>query len=124
MIIPVIGKKVYKEDVKSEHLEQVQFIQWIKRNHPGHRIFAIPNGGTRSKAVGAKLKAEGVSRGVPDLFIPSLKLFIEMKKTKGSTTSPEQMAWIGYLRSVGYHAEICKGKDEAIKVVENVINNC
>lgn len=107
---------------KSEHLEQAEFVQWMKRNHPEHRLFAIPNGGLRSKAVAMKLKIEGVSLGVPDLFVPSLKLFIEMKKAKGGVVSPEQKQWIEYLTDCGYTAVVCRGKDEAVKIVESLIN--
>lgn len=107
---------------KSEHLEQAEFVQWMKRNYPEHRLFAIPNGGMRSKAVAMKLKIEGVMRGVPDLFIPSLRLFVEMKKQKGFTVSPEQQDWIDYLNTVGYTAQVCAGKDEAIKLVESLVN--
>lgn len=47
-------------------------------------IFAIPNGGARHPAVAAKLKAEGVKAGVPDLFLPVARhgyhgMFIELK---------------------------------------------
>lgn len=52
----------------SEHSEQCVVIDYCKiRRYP---VFAIPNGGSRNKAEAAKLKAEGVSAGVPDLFIP------------------------------------------------------
>lgn len=107
---------------KSEHLEQAEFVQWMKRNHPEHRLFAIPNGGMRSKAVAMNLKIEGVSKGVPDLFIPSLRLFIEMKKARGGIVSTEQKDWLLYLTECGYHATVCNGKDEAIKVVQLLIN--
>ena len=106
---------------KSEHLEQVEFVQWMKRTHPEHRIFAIPNGGLRHTAVAMQMKAEGVSAGVPDLMIPSLKAFIEMKRVKGSSVSPQQKDWLAYLESVGYQTKVCKGKDEAIKFVKEIV---
>ena len=52
-----------------EHQEQKTLIKWCEyKGHPYNLIFAIPNGGQRHKAVAAKLKAEGVKSGVPDLF--------------------------------------------------------
>lgn len=33
-------------------------------------MHAIPNGGLRDKATAGKLKAEGVKRGIPDVFLP------------------------------------------------------
>lgn len=116
-----IGRLNVDSKIKSEDMEQAEFVQWMRRTYPQHRIFAIANGGYRSKITAAKLKATGVSAGVPDLFIPSLALFIEMKRTKGGRVSPEQNQWIDYLRSVGYRAEVCYGKDEAIKVVLKIV---
>ena len=109
------------DKVKSEDLEQAELVQWIRRNHPQHRVFAVPNGGFRTKASVMKLKATGVTAGIPDLCIPSLKIYIEMKRTKGGVTSPEQKDWIRYLSNNGYHARVCKGKDDAIKFIEEVL---
>lgn len=121
MKIPVIGKNLPKPKMKSEHLEQVEFVQWMRRTHPQHRIFAIPNGGLRHAAVAMNMKAEGVTAGVPDLMVPSLKVFIEMKRTKGGQTSSEQSDWIHYLQDVGYHAKVCNGKDEAVAFIKEII---
>lgn len=108
--------------MNSEHLEQALFVQWMKRNHPEHRLFAIPNGGLRSKSQAMALKTEGVSPGVPDLMIPSLKLFIEMKKEKGGKVSDEQKDWLEYLNSCGYVAIVANGCEEAKKIVASILN--
>lgn len=73
----------------------------------------------------AKLKAEGVSAGVPDLFIPIPKqgyhgLFVEMKVGK-NRTSPEQDEWLALLRKNGYRAAVCYGADAAIKTIDDYI---
>ena len=107
---------------KSEHLEQVEFVSWFRKNyHPTHRVFAIPHGGLRSKGVAMSLKAEGATAGVPDLMIPSLGVFIEMKKEKGGKVSPEQMEWLDYLTSVGYYTKVCNGCEEAKQFVLSII---
>ena len=72
-----------------EHIEQVNFVNWFEYNYPTIKIIAVPNGGKRAISVAKKLKAEGVKRGVPDLFIPELKLWIEMKKVKGGSVKNE-----------------------------------
>lgn len=54
-----------------------------------------PNGGRRNKAEAAKLKAMGVRKGIPDLFLPIPRqgyhgLYIETKKIKNGKVSPDQ----------------------------------
>ncbi|MEG1501942.1 MAG: VRR-NUC domain-containing protein [Synergistaceae bacterium] len=79
---------------------------------------AIPNGGARNIVTAGKLKAEGVSRGVPDLFIPEWGFWIEMKKRKGGLVSADQKDWINYLNTKGYKAVVCKGCMEALEAVK------
>jgi len=108
----------------SEHLEQAHLVSWFRKNyHPEHRIFAIPNGGFRTGMAGMAMKAEGLTKGVPDLFIPSLKLFIELKKVKGGKLSIEQKDWLIYLNEVGYTAVMCSGQEEAKIQIIKIISN-
>lgn len=97
----------------SEHYEQRELVSWFRKTYPTVRIFSIPNGGQRSIAAAGRLKVEGVSPGVPDLFIPAWKLWIEMKRIKGGSVSAEQKDWIAYLESVGYCAKVCRGAEDA-----------
>lgn len=99
--------------ISTEHFEQRELVMWFRQNYPGVRIIAIPNGGARSMATAARLKAEGVCAGVPDLFIPAWALWVEMKRKKGGVVSAEQKEWIAYLESVGYEAIVCKGAEDA-----------
>ena len=48
-----------------------------------------------------KLKAEGVTAGVPDLFVPGRRAFIEVKKP-GGRISPAQRDMMVKLRLLGY----------------------
>lgn len=59
----------------TEHGEQAALMQWIALT--GVKVwpcldfmYAVPNGGDRSKSVAAAMKAEGVKSGVPDLVLP------------------------------------------------------
>ena len=97
----------------SEHLEQREFVSWFRKTHPGVRIFAIPNGGWRGIAAGARFKAEGVSAGVPDLFIPSWRVWVEMKRAKGGVLSEKQKDWRDYLIGCGYKVIVAHGKEAA-----------
>jgi len=109
----------------SEHEEQALLIARVgllAEEAPDLRwLFAIPNGGARSKATAGKLKAEGVRPGVPDLMLPVARggyhgLYIEMKAV-GGRTSDEQKAWIAGLRENGYRVEVCVGADAAWRVL-------
>ena len=112
--------------VPLEHDEQAALFTWAELQEAAHpelrNLFAIPNGGARHPAVAAQLKAEGVRRGVPDLFLAVMRrgsdgrtwggLFIEMKRKPNKPTS-EQQEWIARLRASGYMAVVCYGCEEA-----------
>lgn len=110
------------ERIPTEHEEQRLFIQWFRQTYPGTIIFAIPNGGARSAATAARLKAEGVLPGVPDLFVPAWGLWIEMKRAKGGKVSPEQKEWHDYLASCGYRVIVCRGCPDAINQTQQLRN--
>ena len=101
----------------SEHSEQVGFVNWFRAKYPHTLIFAIPNGEKRSISVATRLKAEGVTRGIPDLYIPSCNLWVEMKRATGGRLSPDQKKVIEYLRSVGHTVIVGKGAGDASKQV-------
>ena len=101
----------------SEHVEQREFVAWFRKRYVGVRIIAIPNGGIRGAAAGARLKAEGVSPGVPDLYSPAWKLWIEMKRQRDYTVAKEQRDWIDYLQKIGDCAIVCRGFAEARTLV-------
>lgn len=101
----------------SEHLEQVVFVSWFRQSFPDVKIFAIPNGGGRSKAEAGRLKAEGVTAGVPDLFIPAWRVWVEMKRQKKGVLSKDQKTMIEYLNGHGYTTLICRGCEAAIEAI-------
>lgn len=89
-------------------------------------LYHCPNGGSRNKIEAARLKAQGVKSGVPDLFLPAPVgkfhgLYIEMKRRKGGTLSLEQKEWISRLREQGYRVEVCKGFQEAADLIEEYL---
>lgn len=104
----------------TEHLEQRNFVMWFRQTYRPIRIFAIPNGGYRGKTEALKLKVEGVSPGVPDLYVPDWKLWIEMKRIKGGVVSPEQKDWHEYLRGIGDTVMVCYGCEDAISQVSTI----
>lgn len=103
----------------SEHAEQTAFVQWFRLQYPGVLIFAIPNGGARNKATAGKLKAEGVLAGVPDLFIPRWRLFVEMKRKAHGRVSPEQAEVMRALGAAGYTCIVAHGCEDAMSKVKH-----
>jgi len=117
------GAAVLSADrIPTEHEEQRELVRWFRQTWPGVRIFAIPNGGARSPATAGRLKAEGVSSGVPDLFIPAWRLWVEMKRTKGGSVSAEQKDWIAYLESVRFWCIVGKGADDTKGKIQAFFN--
>ena len=112
---------------RSEFEEQCQAATWLKRNDI--LFFHVPNGGLRSKAAGAMMKAAGVIPGVPDFVIPIPSpdgafhgLFIEIKrKDGGSGLSSAQKFWFGELRKRGYACYEAKGALDLIIYVKKYL---
>lgn len=118
-----------KPPVEREHAEQVALFTWARlqtaRTPELALLFAIPNGGHRHKAVAAKLKAEGVKAGVPDICLPVARgsyhgLYIELK-AKGGRPTDGQFAWARLLAEQGYYSCFCVGWEEAKKTIENYL---
>lgn len=105
--------------VEHEHQKALVAWAWQTKIPPGPDVeegatlgaylFAIPNGGGRSKAEAGRLKAEGVKAGVSDLFLPLQRqgcagLWLELKAPKKKPT-PDQRAWLVRMARAGYRAE-------------------
>lgn len=107
-----------KNGLPSEDQEQSWLAAWFRNTYPDLRMFAIPNGGLRTKTQAAIFKATGVCSGVPDLMVPVPRggyngLFVEMKTQDGGRVDKEQKEWKTYLESMGYKSIICNGFEVA-----------
>lgn len=102
-----------EERKKTEHEEQRNFVKWFRQTFESVLIIAIPNGGARSISTATRLKAEGVVRGVPDLFIPAWLTWVEMKRSDGGKLSSDQDNMIEYLKGVGHHVIVAHGAEDA-----------
>jgi hypothetical protein len=98
----------------TEHRMQAAFCKWLRARGIFH--FAIPNGGARNAITGKRLKDEGVLAGVPDLFLPGLRLFIEMKAPNGRLTAAQEECH-RMLEECGYRIAVCRSMEEAISKV-------
>jgi hypothetical protein len=111
-----------------EHRIQAACVRWFRYQYPAHRnsLFAVPNGGRRDAATGARLKDEGVLPGVSDLILlkPTPEhhaLLIEMKTAKGRQ-SPSQKQWQQYVERDKYKYVVCHSFDEFRETVEEYMN--
>lgn len=100
--------------------------------HPLKWLYATPNGGSRGSNArdrareGSRMRSEGVTRGIPDIFLPMPKkglsgLYIELKKVKGGRLSPEQEEFLVYAKGVGYCCAVCNGYREALIAIEDYL---
>lgn len=118
------SKQVFSEDSEGNHQQIV--INYLKLAYP-NALYCASAGGMRTSFLQAvKMKRTGYVKGFPDLFIYEPRgsfygLAIEMKKEKGGTVSPEQKWWQEQLRNRGYCSYICKGKDHAIKIIDEYL---
>lgn len=127
----------------SEDGHQVVLFHWAslaKGKYPELAwLYAVPNGGLRSKAVACKLKAGGVKAGVLDVHLDVARkgfhgLRIELKvpetkaipgvtkRTPPGSISPEQKAWINHHIEQGYSARIAYGWVEAMEILVDYLS--
>lgn len=116
VVMPVIPS------LPSEHDEQAGFVQWFRAKWPRVLIFAIPNGGKRDIKTAKRLHREGVTPGIPDLYIPAWGIWIEMKRQKGGRTSPDQDAMIEHLESIGHRVIVGYGAMDASDKLLRMLN--
>lgn len=123
---------------EEEHNIQCACVRWFNLQWPQYRglLFAVPNGGARSKATAGKLKAEGVVPGVADLILLVPKwvksnddegwhnlsnaLCIEMK-TKTGRQSAEQGLWQLKVEQQGYKYAVVRSLDDFIATIEDYL---
>ncbi|MBF8703035.1 VRR-NUC domain-containing protein [Pseudomonas putida] len=116
-------KKPSAKRVDREGPEQAALMKEIQLRYPEayELLYHVPNGGHRLKEVAAKLKAQGVKAGIPDLVLTMARggyfgLYIEFKATLDpAPVSPSQQACIRRLNDQGYLAVVCQGHFDAME---------
>ncbi len=86
-------------------------------------LFAVPNGGGRSRVEAAIMKGEGVTPGVADLILLESRgafgsLCIEMKDAKGRQ-SEAQKAWQQTAESFGNKYVVCRSFEQFQEAVRD-----
>lgn len=125
----MIAKSNGGKSAASEHDLQVQCVNWFRLVHPEYArlLMAIPNGGQRNSIVAAKMKAEGVQAGCPDLFLAVAKhkfhgLWIEMKNGKAGRVSDKQTEMIQLLWNEGYDCRIARSFEDFEQIVTDYLS--
>lgn len=116
-------KTMRRAPVDFEGTEQVALMRWLQcRFQAAYAVtWHTPNGGRRDKVTAAKLKAQGVKAGIPDLQLAMARggyfgLFIEFKATPphDAEVSKSQKDMLVQLQGQGYLAVVCRGINEAM----------
>lgn len=112
---------------QSEHDLQTACVNWFRYQYPKLLIYSIPNGGQRNAIVAAKLKAEGVLAGVPDLHVPVAVgkyhgMYVEMKVGRNKPTE-NQLNVMAKLQEQGYYCAVCNSFDNFMATVNGYLNN-
>jgi VRR-NUC domain len=104
-------------DGNAEAQIQRAIVEYVRLVASDALIFAIPNGGLRSKTEAARLKWTGTLAGVPDLAIiaPRGRVFFVEVKSAGGRLSDDQRSIHDRLVALGSPPAICRSIDDARK---------
>lgn len=119
---PTPGRRQHPESAEQRLFVQRVRLDFRTRDLP---CCAVPNGGKRGVVEAARLKAEGVSRGVPDwlCFAPrpgssqDIGLALEFKAPRSGRVGPDQAWWHAALRACGWRVEIVTSAEGAWTVL-------
>lgn len=109
---------------KTEDQIQAEIFKWFhneyctKFSNPRCCIFAVPNGGLRSKHEAMKLKATGTVAGVSDLIIlkPNKAIFVEVKTDIGRQ-SEEQKKFEQIVKNLGFEYHLVRSLEDFKKII-------
>lgn len=127
-------------DGHSEENHQATVINWrnwtlnlIRESHPEQHarlrwLHSSLNGVFLGKSQTIKAVASGMTKGIPDLFLPCAArdaegrvvhagLYIEMKKSAGGRLTPEQKEFMEHARREGYRIEVAFTWQQAARLV-------
>ena len=118
--------KLKRRNAQPEAIEQAKVIAWARANESNYPylwlLHCSLNGVKMTKAQAGRAIAQGMKKGVADLFLPVKMgiyggLYIEMKSEKGRT-SIEQSKFLKAVSDNGYAAFVCYSAVEAIDKIK------
>ena len=123
-------RRAKRKPRKPRHEEsdiQRSCVVWFRSAYPEHALvlFAVPNGGGRSRVESAIMKGEGVTAGVSDLILLEARggygaLCLEAKtERRSSRQSERQKAWQKAAERAGNKYEVFRSLEEFQVIVNN-----
>ena len=104
-----------KNTTPHESWEQQSLVAELERLEPGILMEINPAAGMKlDKRMAAAVKTLGYQAGTLDIFLPEHRIYIELKRQKGGSLSPEQKTRIPRLEAAGYRVIVAKGAVDAI----------
>ena len=108
---------------------QTACVTWFRMQYRNlaKLLFAVPNGGGRSKVEAGIMQGEGVTSGVSDLILLVARggyngLCIEMKtEARSSKQSDNQKAWQELVEAQGYKYVVCRSLDQFMSEINNYL---
>ena len=113
---------MYKASESEEQAALFEWAEWQEGKYPELRLmYHVPNEGRRSVVTGARLKREGMKKGVSDICLPAARgkyhgLYIELKAKDGKATN-EQLEFLERINEQEYFGCICRGAEQAQEVI-------
>lgn len=100
-----------------ERVEQITLINILRKTYP--LTFAIKNGGKRTPQAAIRSIREGELPGIPDIFIPEILTFIELKRVKGGKLSADQKTVIAAIDATTQcRVIVAKGYKAALEALD------
>jgi hypothetical protein len=103
-VVGIAAKYWDKEDAF-----QIYCATWLRKYRPSVRFHHSANERQGGKA-GFFARLKGQSKGFPDLLIFDGSIALELKVGNYAASS-EQVDWLAYFKSIGWHSEIIRSFD-------------
>lgn len=111
---PVLHPAIYVEpkdrDSASEDARQAEFVATMRRIARACRVYAVPNGGKRTRWEAAKVKREGLLAGEPDTGVSwadALTARVEFKNGR-DMPSDVQIEALNWYHARGHPVAVCR----------------
>jgi hypothetical protein len=120
------GQKPEDKTRWPESYRQRSFVAWMRKNHPGIIVASIANEGRRSTFSGQRMKAQGLTPGMPDIVVlwDGGMAFVEFKgfaaNGQAGKLSPAQIAACNKIHRNGHPVACFFRAESALKWLRSI----